>query len=334
MGHIIIASNILAASLSEDAGVRSGFALNYEDIVVHLGPEHFLQDKLSQPDRFVRIGSDEYSDAVGDLLFALGTSDQPGMLTLSERLTARLDHDWRSFLNIDELLQIEAISYQYLWERHATGRLNHDGLIADLTLLLGSRRGAIMEPLLEAMSIHLAMCPSFTRSVADANLVQLEKLFSSEDLPVSGGDFFDQRFINYLSDKPELLEQINWRQFEGLTAEWFSRVGYQVELGPGRDDGGIDVRVWDNDASPGTPPAIIVQCKREKRKVGKVVVKALWADMHEERAHSGLIVTTSDISPGAAKVCAARSYPITTANREKVQSWIKAMRRSDVGIIL
>ncbi|PPD02960.1 MAG: hypothetical protein CTY36_08545 [Methylocystis sp.] len=334
MGHIIIASSSLAASLSEDAGVRSGFALSYEDIIFHLGHENFLQDKLTQPDRIVRIASDEYSDAVGDLLFALGASDQPGMPTLAERLTARLDCDWQSLLNIDELLQIETLSYHHLCERHATGRLDHNGLVADLAQLLGSRQGTIMEPLLDAMSIHLAMCPSFTRSVADANLVQLEKLFSSEDLPVAEGGFFDQRFINYLSDRPEQLEDINWRQFEGLTAEWFSRAGYSVELGPGRDDGGVDVRVWNPEAAPGTPPAIIVQCKREKRKVGKVVVKALWADVNEERAHSGLIVTTSDISPGAAHVCDARSYPITTANRQKVQSWIKAMRRPEVGIVL
>jgi restriction system protein len=59
----------------------------------------------------------------------------------------------------------------------------------------------------------------------------------------------------------------------------------------------------DNDSAP---PAILVQCKREKKKVSKVVVKALYADIINERAESGLIVTYTTLSPGAEKVCRAR----------------------------
>ena len=59
----------------------------------------------------------------------------------------------------------------------------------------------------------------------------------------------------------------------------------------------------------GIPPrrqAFWCQCKRQKEKVGKVVVKALWADVQHEKASPGLIVTTSRLSPGAKEVCAAR----------------------------
>jgi hypothetical protein len=55
-----------------------------------------------------------------------------------------------------------------------------------------------------------------------------------------------------------------------------------------------------------------VQCKRQKEKVGKVVVNALWADVEHEKAKSGLIVTTTAVSPGARKVPAVRAYPIDT----------------------
>jgi restriction system protein len=83
-----------------------------------------------------------------------------------------------------------------------------------------------------------------------------------------------------------------------------------------RDDGNIDVRVWPRDADRARPPTILIQCKRQKQKVGKVVIKALYADILDENASSGLIVTTSALSPGAVKVCSARSYPIEQARRE------------------
>jgi hypothetical protein len=138
------------------------------------------------------------------------------------------------------------------------------------------------------MSVHLAQSPFFTREERVEDPVALTSLFESERLPMVGSGFFDQRFVNYLSQRPE-LQDINWRQFEGLAAEWLARSGYVVELGSGRNDGSVDVRAWSADAKPDTPPVLIVQCKREKRKIGKVVVKALWADMHAERADAGLM---------------------------------------------
>ena len=82
-----------------------------------------------------------------------------------------------------------------------------------------------------------------------------------------------------------------------------------------------------------SPPAVIVQCKRQSRKVERVVVKALYADILEESAASGLVVTTSDVSPGALADISARSYPITTVNRPEVLRWIEAMRKPSAGIV-
>jgi restriction system protein len=79
---------------------------------------------------------------------------------------------------------------------------------------------------------------------------------------------------------------------------------------------------------------MLVQCKREKKKVGKVVVKALWADIYDEGAESGLIVTSNALAPGAEKVCEARNYPIEQANRATLRKWIKAMRTPGSGIFL
>lgn len=327
-------ASAFAVSLSEDAGERSGLALSRQQLVEHLDDGHPFKIALAGNDDLLRVGSDEYGDAVGDLLFALGAADEPGMPTIGERLIRNLGPEWKSLLDIEAMLEIEAVALHHLGRRNETGKLDRDALNSDLESVIGGRRNAIMEDLLAVMAVELAQSPFFTRSQRAEDPVALTSLFESEQLPIAGAGFFDQRFVNYLSGKPELLQEINWRQFEGLTAEWLARNGYNVELGPGRDDGSVDVRAWSADAKPDIPPVLIVQCKREKRKIGKVVVKALWADVHAERADAGLIVTTNDISPGAAKVIEARAYPVTVANRNEVLRWIAAMRKPAAGVCL
>ena len=57
-----------------------------------------------------------------------------------------------------------------------------------------------------------------------------------------------------------------------------------------------------------------------------MVVKSLWADIQEYDAESGLIVTTSSLSPGTEKVCTARNYPIPQANRETLKQWVNVLK--------
>ncbi len=334
MGRITMVRSAFTASLSEEVGERSGIALSRQQLLEHLPRDSPLRIEFPPDEALLTVGSDEYEAAVGDLLYALGAADQPGMPTLGQRLFKRLGPDWGSRVDIDAILEVEAVAIHHLRRRIETGTLDRDALDADVETAIGQRRKAIMDILLDVMSIHLAQCPFFTRVRRAVDQIALTSLFESERLPVPEAGFFDQRFVNYLSARPEFLQQINWRQFEGLTAEWLKRNGYEVDLGPGREDDNVDVRAWSVGAEHGSPPVLIVQCKREKRKVGKIVVKALWADMHAEGADAGLIVTTNDISPGAAKVIEARAYPITVANRNEVLRWLAAMRRPAAGVVL
>lgn len=250
MGHINMPASAFAVSLSEDAGERSGFALTAEQMVEHLPNDNPFRTSLTGRDQLLRIDAEVYADTVGDLLYALGAADEPGMPTLGQRLLHRLGPDWRSLIDIEQLLEIEAVANHHLRGRNETGILDRDSLNTDISSTVGEHRGAIMDPLLDAMSVHLAHCPWFTRAKLVSDQVALSDLFESEALPVPGDGFFDQRFVNYLAGKPELLHEINWRQLEGLTAEWFARNGYDVELGAGRNDGGIDVRAWKEGTKP------------------------------------------------------------------------------------
>jgi restriction system protein len=77
-----------------------------------------------------------------------------------------------------------------------------------------------------------------------------------------------------------------------------------------------------------------VQCKRQKDKIDKMVVKSLFADVEHHKAQSGLIVTTSSLSKGARQVCIARNYPIQEANRDTIGKWVKGMRTPNAGVFL
>ena len=166
-----------------------------------------------------------------------------------------------------------------------------------------------------------------------ANALELRDLFESEGLSVLYGRFIDQRFIDYLHRNFDDIDRMHWRKFEQLTAEWFDREGYKVELGPGRGDDGVDVRAWLASAEEGKAPSLIVQCKRQKALVGKVVVKSLYADVVHEKAASGLLVTSSRLSPGAEQTRQARSYPVEVADRETLQKWLEKMRVPGAGFV-
>ncbi|WP_250301335.1 restriction endonuclease [Streptomyces sp. A 4/2] len=165
------------------------------------------------------------------------------------------------------------------------------------------------------------------------DLLELSDLFSSESVMASYGRFFDQRFVNYLAANYEVIGAVHWRKFEGLVAEYFHRAGFQVEIGPGRNDNGVDIRVWDDSlAADVSPPTLLIQCKRVKREIDKVVVKALAADVAWEGAQQGLLVATAGWSPGAREVVRTRSYQVTEVNRDAVQTWLEEMRAAGNGM--
>ncbi len=120
---------------------------------------------------------------------------------------------------------------------------------------------------------------------------------------------------------------MHWRNFERLTAQFFKRQNYEVVLGPGTKDGGVDVRVWTNKESKAGPPMMLIQCKRCKNVIGIESIKAFWADVHFEGAEKGLIATTSSVSRDSKKVSEARKWPMSFAEAEQVQQWARSMWR-------
>jgi len=158
----------------------------------------------------------------------------------------------------------------------------------------------------------------------------LNDLFETEIIPKDSTIYFDREFINYLANNTDEIDKIQWRNFERLVAEYFNRIGYDVSLGPGSHDGGIDIRVYNKERKENGPPLIIIQCKRYKE--GNLVkvetVKAFYADVVHESATVGLIATTSRIEPAGKSTIQARGYNLSTAESHEISQMINGMWRS------
>lgn len=316
MGAIWLRQSDLAEKVSEYVGYKSGLALTAQSMAKYI-PVAYRAIWSEKPDAVVRLRSEEFQELIAETLLNLGVQD-PGCVPFFTPLASIAQKDPR-FANMFEDLKAALTRFE-----------QRDG-IYDIVGLL-QYASARYDVIGSELAMELATNPKALerspwgvfREIEWQDVRQLDDLFQSENLATFHGKYFDQRFIDYLACNEEELPNIQWRQFEGLTAEYFGRQGYTVVLGPGRDDDNIDVRAWAN-GNVG-PPTILIQCKREKKAVGKVVVKALYADILQEKAKSGLIVTTAALSPGAKKTRTARGYPIEEADRAKVLQWILALR--------
>ena len=131
--------------------------------------------------------------------------------------------------------------------------------------------GEIALQLVTSVNEYLFQSPfNSIRRVEWDDIRELDELFAAEKLASPHGEYFDQRFVDFLAENFDEIDEINWRQFEGLAAEFFGRQGYVVQIGPGRADDGVDIRLWPNEnAAERLPAAVLVQCKRERRKISK-----------------------------------------------------------------
>ena len=318
-------------------GYKAGLALNREELADHLLDSPYIRDVVLVPEhRWIRVRSEEYEEAVRGLLYRVGNT--PVYYSTSPILAVihRLAVDPNRSEDFETVLNRCMALFKDASENTPQGTpLDLDGFLENVAAELGSAGVNIAFELLNAIVLQRHTSPWMPQRYFDwENTVELRDLFKSESLQTRYGKFFDQRFIDYLSQNFCRVDKINWRKFEGLTGEFFERAGFRVEIGPGRGDGGVDVRVWAPEDDAEKPPLILVQCKREQQKINQVVVKALWADVVWEGARSGLVVTTSSLAPNAEIVRKAREYQIAAADRQMVKAWIEQLRSPGTGTFL
>jgi restriction system protein len=338
MGAINFSRGELIGQTTELVGYKAGIALTRERSAELLS-EASRQYWSGGPDeQYIRIRSEVYEELFAELMFGLGRISSKSTMPIGIALFHRYKDDGRLFPIF------EAVSKARLeWMKEAVDEARRTGVRAldpepffrSAEELYGADGLKMALQLISGQQEEMERSPwTKIRGVEWEDQVALEDLFESERLHTQFGSFVDQRYLDFLAANFDKVDDINWRQFEGLTGEFFRRHGWHVELGPGRDDDGVDIRLRPAANIPNEPPAILVQCKRQRRNIEKVVVKSLYADVEHENARSGLIVTTSQLSPGARKVVTARGYPIQEADRNTLRQWITAMQTPNAGAFL
>lgn len=309
--------------LSDELAYRSGILLSIREVrevAVHVPSESARDVLLGDLDHVVMRASDIYSDLARGLRVAIGNlpDDEPAIVRRMRvmRSLAASGHDpskiMRVFVEVgseraDKCLGEEAC-------KEVQRRTGAPREIVDSVLLL--------------IADHLDREASLLGMPASCpwdGVVPLAKLFGSELVPTDAEAYVDQRFLDFLAARSERLDAIHWRNFERLCAEFFRRLGFHVHLGPGTADGGIDLRVWNQDNRE--TPFLLVQCKRyDEGKLVKIeTVKALWEDVRFEGAQHGLIATTARVAPGGKRVADARGYRLGFAENARVREWAQSM---------
>lgn len=142
-----------------------------------------------------------------------------------------------------------------------------------------------------------------------------QKLLASEY------DSAHQELYEYFAQHPRRLEEIHWREFEKLLASVLQNNGFRVALGPGRGDGGVDIRLWSHDAVSET--LTLVQAKRQNRNnpVKIDAVRSFAQVITDEGANRGLFVTSSTYSPQVKRFAETKSWILQLADSRDVSSW-------------
>ena len=100
-----------------------------------------------------------------------------------------------------------------------------------------------------------------------------------------------------------LLQRIEWKLFEDLSAAYYKEKGIYSELTKLGADGGIDIKLFQDDSKN---PTSLVQCKAwNTRQVGVKVIREFLGVMSHEKIPKGFIMTSGSYSDDAKEVAKA-----------------------------
>lgn len=147
------------------------------------------------------------------------------------------------------------------------------------------------------------------------------------DLLVVDFKEISRELIEYFGKHPDELTRLNWRKFEQLLAAVFKNQGFYTELGPGTGDGGVDIRLIQKDSIGQL--VTLVQAKRysSDNPIKLDIVAALTAIVDDQKAHRGLLVTTSRYLPSAQHFAESQRGRIVLATSADVAAWCRRIAR-------
>lgn len=143
----------------------------------------------------------------------------------------------------------------------------------------------------------------------------------------------NDELVRYLALHPERMYLLSPRKFEQLVAELFRAKGYDIEIGRGTKDGGIDIRAFQR--SDIGSLLTLIQCKRyaPNHKVRVDAVRQLYGVVNRDNATAGLIVTTSTFTRDAQSEQQLFKHRIQLAQYANLTCWLKEYPQVKTGRI-
>ncbi|AUR01356.1 restriction endonuclease [Phaeobacter inhibens] len=140
------------------------------------------------------------------------------------------------------------------------------------------------------------------------------------------GDVYSELYSHF-AKRPEDLYQLHWRDYEIILSEIFKTQGFDVELGPGRNDGGVDITLIQRD--PIGDIVTFVQAKRYApgNKIDLTEVQALYGAQIADGAQAAMFVTTSSYAPVAERFAARKNVLMDLATSAHVAEWAETSSR-------
>ncbi|MBF0369751.1 MAG: restriction endonuclease [Magnetococcales bacterium] len=134
-----------------------------------------------------------------------------------------------------------------------------------------------------------------------------------------------EELIEICRKKQHLIHELTPRKYEELIAGIFSNNGFDVELTPEKNDGGFDVIAIKKCGLTGDTVNLIECKKYVRKKVGIIVVRGLLGVVNHNKAHKGLIVTTSNFTKPALDFAESNKTKITLKDHDNVLDWLKTL---------
>ena len=272
MGGIWFRGREFITSLSETVGYKTGLAIDEERLRTIVHEAGYGESWPEDDDAVLRIRSEEFEELFARVLHRLGASAPDRAISpIAEVYHCTKDDPERKAV-------FDAVAPEFVTFLNDAVAVAEPGTKLDPSSFVeaaverhGRVGGEIALQLVTSVNEYLFQSPfNSIRRVEWDDIRELDELFAAEKLASPHGEYFDQRFVDFLAENFDEIDEINRRQFEGLAAEFFGRQGYVVQIGPGRADDGVDIRLWPNEnAAERLPAAVLVQCKRERRKISK-----------------------------------------------------------------
>ncbi|WP_435586126.1 restriction endonuclease [Micromonospora aurantiaca (nom. illeg.)] len=124
---------------------------------------------------------------------------------------------------------------------------------------------------------------------------------------------------------PEHLANLHWRRFEELCASVFEAQGYTTVLGPGANDGGVDIHLTEHPVYG--QQLTVVSVKRYREKIGLELVASILGVAHAQSADRSLFITSSSFLPSARKFAQVNqsAIPLHLADGQDIAEWCRGL---------